>query len=68
MLDFIHALNESPIMQVQTDEWLLKYDPSIPPISYEAYSCLGEIRNFKTWNEANAWRVAEILSTLKATP
>lgn len=64
MLEFIHALNDSPILKVKTDEWLLKYDASIPEFSFEVYSCFGEIRNFKTWKEANDWRIAEIRELL----
>ena len=59
-LEFIHALNDSPIVYVLTDTWLLEYDSSIPEFSFEVYSCFGEIKNFVTWNDANEWRIAEI--------
>jgi len=67
-LAFIHALNDSPIVYVETDKWLIDfYGPSIPEFSFEVYSCFGEIKNFKTWKEANEWRIAEIRELLNPT-
>lgn len=64
MLAFIHALNDSPIVFIKSSEWLLKYDPSIPPFAFEAYSCFGEIKVFRTWNECNEWRISQIREML----
>ena len=64
MLEFIHLLNESPILFIKTPEWLLEYDSSIPEFAFEVYSPLGEIKVFRTRQEANAWRVSEIRSCM----
>jgi hypothetical protein len=64
MLEFIHALNDSPILYIETAEWLKDYDPSIPDFAFEVYSCFGEIKVFRTWSECNEWRVSEIRAML----
>lgn len=64
-MDFIHLLNESPIIFIKTPVWLLEYDSSIPECAFEVYSHYGEIKVFRTWQEANAWRVSQILDYMK---